>query len=315
MKRRVIQIANSTQLVSLPIQWARKLNIKKGDELDVSPDGNKLIVSVDQQPVSKNINLDITGLDSTSILHVIRALYRKGYDQIDLSFKNPFAMHFRKAEKEKVNEIIFKEVSHLTGLEIIRQTDTFCSLRCISEATPKEFETIMRRIFLLLQDLYGEFVQAISKNDLVSLETVEQKHYTISKSISYCIHLLNKYGHPDHTKITFLHHILATMDRITDFVKYSARDILSHQKDLKPETKQMITRIAKSLELYNKFFFEYSPELMSKMNENRDNCKRDMEKLSGKIPYPELHILHKMEQTLDLFLDIEQARVSIEDFK
>ena len=314
MKRRVIQIANSTQLVSLPIRWAKKLNIKKGDELEVTPEGNKLIVSIDQQPESKNISLDITGLDSTSILHVIRGLYRRGYDQIDLAFKNPYSIHFRTSEKEKVLSVIHQEVSRLTGLEIIRQTDTLCSLRCISEATPKEFETIMRRIFLLLQDLFAEFNMAIQKNDTVSIENVEQKHLTISKFISYCIRLLNKYGHPDHAKVTFLHHILAMLDRVADFVKYSARELLMYKKDLKPETKQMISRISRSLELYNRFFFDYNSELMTKMNENRDHCKRDIEKLSGKIPYPELHILHKMEQTLDLFVDLAEARISITEF-
>ena len=33
MKRKVIQIAESTQLISLPRRWAMKCNVKKGDEL------------------------------------------------------------------------------------------------------------------------------------------------------------------------------------------------------------------------------------------------------------------------------------------
>ena len=35
MRRKVIQIAESTQLISLPRKWALKYNIKKGEELEI----------------------------------------------------------------------------------------------------------------------------------------------------------------------------------------------------------------------------------------------------------------------------------------
>ena len=44
MKRKVIQIADSTQLVSLPRKWTIKNGIKKGDELEIVEKGPKLIV-------------------------------------------------------------------------------------------------------------------------------------------------------------------------------------------------------------------------------------------------------------------------------
>ena len=34
MKRKVIQIANSTQLISLPRKWSQKYGVKKGDEIN-----------------------------------------------------------------------------------------------------------------------------------------------------------------------------------------------------------------------------------------------------------------------------------------
>ena len=47
MKRRVIQIAESTQLVSLPRKWAKKYNIKKGDELEVEIEGSSVRITTD----------------------------------------------------------------------------------------------------------------------------------------------------------------------------------------------------------------------------------------------------------------------------
>ena len=56
MKRKVIQIAESTQLVSLPRKWALKYGVKKGDEVDVLEEGNKIVVStgVEDEKKSKN---------------------------------------------------------------------------------------------------------------------------------------------------------------------------------------------------------------------------------------------------------------------
>ena len=51
IKRRVIQIANSTQLISLPRKWTIQHNIKKGDELDVQEDGSKIILSTDFEDI------------------------------------------------------------------------------------------------------------------------------------------------------------------------------------------------------------------------------------------------------------------------
>ena len=38
MKRKVIQIADSTQLISLPRKWSLAHGIKKGDELEITDD-------------------------------------------------------------------------------------------------------------------------------------------------------------------------------------------------------------------------------------------------------------------------------------
>ena len=63
MKRKVIQIANSTQLISLPREWAKKYNIKKGDELEIEAKGNKLEICCEKDIELENISINISGLD------------------------------------------------------------------------------------------------------------------------------------------------------------------------------------------------------------------------------------------------------------
>ena len=62
MKRKVIQIADSTQLISLPRKWSLAHGIKKGDELEITEKGRQLTVSITQmgEQDSLKTNLDLT---------------------------------------------------------------------------------------------------------------------------------------------------------------------------------------------------------------------------------------------------------------
>ena len=84
MKRKVIQIANSTQLISLPRKWSQKYGVKKGDELEVEDDGSRIIISTEKAQELGNIEVDISGADRDFLLFLIRSLYIKGYDEIKL---------------------------------------------------------------------------------------------------------------------------------------------------------------------------------------------------------------------------------------
>ena len=73
MKRKVIQIAGSTQLVSLPRKWAKEHNVRKGDEVDVQENGNTVIVTVGNLNMVEKAEIDITNL-KTMIPRYIHAM-------------------------------------------------------------------------------------------------------------------------------------------------------------------------------------------------------------------------------------------------
>ena len=63
MKRKVIQIANSTQLISLPRKWSLQFGIKKGDELEVEEKGSQIIVSTEKGVKNKKIKITVCRLN------------------------------------------------------------------------------------------------------------------------------------------------------------------------------------------------------------------------------------------------------------
>ena len=81
MKRKVIQIAGSTQLVSLPRQWAKAHNILRGQEIDVQEDGNRVVISASNAPPVERAEIDISELNGM-VARFIHALYKRGVDEL-----------------------------------------------------------------------------------------------------------------------------------------------------------------------------------------------------------------------------------------
>ena len=312
MKRKVIQIAGSTQLISLPRQWCIQQNIKKGAELEIEEQGSKVIVWAERDPVKKEVEVDITPLDRSSIMYIIRALYRAGYTTMTLRFKKQLTPHYRSREEKRIISVIHEEVNRLSGLEIIEEKENVIVLRGISEMDAGEFETILRRVFMLILDTYHDLLTGIKNNDKVLIETIEQKHDTITKFVSYCLRLLNIKGYKKSEKITFLYHIIASLDKITDVVKYAARRARALSKKMAPPAIVVVDQIYKTLQLYHEFFYKFDVEKVRRLSEMKENVKISVVQLSKKIPHDQVIIINNLEHSLEIMLDIVEARISIE---
>ena len=121
MRRRVIQIADSTQLVSLPRKWALKYRIKKGDEVDIEEIGNKLIIHTDKHSKLNELTVDISGLTPMLADMLITHCYQKAYDKIKINFDNPDLML---AVQLKMPELM--------GSEIMEKSKESCEIQILS---------------------------------------------------------------------------------------------------------------------------------------------------------------------------------------
>jgi phosphate uptake regulator len=311
LKRKVIQIANSTQLVSLPRKWALKHGIKKGDELDVEEEGNKIIVESKKGSVLKKTELNITNLDRSSIMYYVRSAYRLGYDEIDIKFDNTSTPHLRLNKKVNVLSVVHIEVNRLVGLEIIKQKENFCQIKMISEGSINEFASILRRIFLLLKDANNDFTEGTKKNNHQLLETIEEKHNTITKFVSYCLRLLNKYGYVDPKNTTVMYHILASIDKITDIIKYGSRDMLNFNKEIKKETKDILDFMNNCVNSYVDLFYKFEINKIVDFTGNRDKVRKMIKNSLKKISPEEIRLLGNMEEVSELLLDLVESRMSL----
>ena len=312
IKRSVIQIANSTQLISLPRKWSQKYGVKKGDELEIEENGSKLLIGTEKSADLKSIDIDVTGLDRTSILYFILALYKIGYDEITVKFNDPFTFHYRTNERKNVISVIHEVVNRLTGFEIIQQKENFCLIKDISEVSNKEFDSALRRVFLLLMDTSRDLLEAAKNKNLTLADTIEEKHNTVMKFISYCLRILNKRGHPDYNKTIIIYHIVSNVDKIADVLKYAARDLVKFKLNFSKEALQILDGINNSIEKYYEFFYKFDPKKIKELYEDRNRILESIRKITKKSSPIEVLYLTSISSILEIITDITEARIGLE---
>ena len=311
MRRKVIQIANSTQLVSLPRKWALEHNIKKGDELEINAHKNKIIISTEKETEQESVDVNVTDLDRSSLMFLIRALYKKGYDEINLRFNNQLTRYYRIDKNVKVISAIHKEVNRLTGIEIVQQKENFCKLKTISKTDDRELNNMMRRTFILLLDAAKDVIDAAKNGDPILLETIEEKHDTLTKFVSYCLRAINKKKTED-KNTHFLYHIIATIDKIVDILKNCSRELEGFNKKVKKESLEVLNKTYVSFEKFYELFYKYNSEALNILSENKEQVMNSLISLSGKVSVQELLLLSNMNQTLELFRDLVESRMAME---
>jgi len=312
IKRSVIQIANSTQLISLPRKWSLKYNIQKGDELEVEEDGDKIIVGTEKTQESGDIEVDITGLDRDSFMFLIRVLYIRGYNEIKLIFNNPIVDHHRIDKKVKVISEIHSEVNRLTGIEVIQQRENFCILKVLSESSIKDFELILRRIFLLISDASIDLIKGAGKGDKYLVESMEEKHNTVTKFMASALRLLNKVGHPNHKNTFLYYHIIESMDNVNDILKESARYIVNFKIKISKTCENILYRINESLSDYHKLFYKFDYKLVEKLSSERYSILDSIQLLSKKLSKDEIMLIMNMERIVEEILGLKVTRIALE---
>ncbi len=211
MKRRVIQIAGSTQLVSLPRKWAIKQGIQKGDEIDVVEDGDKIVISTNKVLEVKKVQLDVKKIDNL-LIRMLSAYYKAGYDEVELRFNGTFPT-------ERIADELKK---HMPGFEILDQTKSHCLIKSISEEHVVEFEASLRRVFLITITMAKNMLETLKnpkENDPKQFLVLEQ---TNNRFTNFCERLLNKHGLDSYKNSNLIYTIVWELEKVADELKYMA---------------------------------------------------------------------------------------------
>lgn len=238
-------------IVSLPSKWIKQFGILKGDELELVERGNRLEVSVDKPAEFKNIEMDVSRLSGGLISLCLASAYKKGYDAIMLTYSNEYINEG--GEAVKMPSFIRREAGKLIGMEVTKEAKSHCIITAVSQPAYKEFENIVRRIFLLLTNQTKELRNA-ALNEKGAMQELLENNETIKRLVAYCQRLLNKTSHLDPQEMNSRYHTLAMIELLSNELRSCAS---VPKKDSDEKTLDAISRIESLIQAYYDLYFKF----------------------------------------------------------
>ena len=255
MKRNVIAQGPSTLIISLPAKWVKKYGIVKGNQLDLLEDGRKITISTESiDNHIKSITVKLLEQNYYYVWTEILTYFIAGYDEIRVENIDKKSMDFIETEAIKA----------MMGFDIVEQTTQYVVLRKVMGEDSKEFDTIMRRIFLGLIEQSKILLNYFKTGeDLDFILTLER---TNNRQCVYLKRLLTKEGFVKQDKIVFASILLEHLLGVADAFKYLMWSI-QKEKMIKFDSKiiDICNQIHKKLELNYKLYFNYSSELFEQI--------------------------------------------------
>ncbi len=261
MHRKVISLAKSTNVVTLPNRWCEENSIGKGDQVSVAENGDSVVIS----PVAlkKTIVLDISGV-LPMIRRILGAAYKSGYDVMKISYST-------KEELSTAEEVIDQEFVGFEISEIDRDAKVIKAMS-ISEPSPDDFETMLRRLILMVCDMAEEI--RISADDSTKLAKAAEKDKEVNKIADYCRRVINRNSllklSERYVRNPPLYFIVEQIEKVGD----GFRDVaLSDGID-----EDMFKDAEDFFRMFYDLFYNFNFILLSRFAERRKELKETLEK-------------------------------------
>ncbi len=287
MKRRIIKQGHNTMTITLPSEWIKKLNLHPGHELEVFENSGSLIINGKQHNKLLTATIDITGFDVPMIWRFFQAAYREGYDEIKLVY-NPhkknqagafdfYTSHLayeKMGEKKRfkpVIDMIHEIVSRFVGIEIIEHGEGFCVIREMGEPSAKEFDNSLRRIFLLIDDLFDNIIYKIEHKETGHIDICKELHTldrSVDRFVDYCCRINNKINDSSFQKNKpIMFSTLFLLELLGDEFKYIGTHLATTKKDIN-EVLPFAQRVKDHFDMYYHLFYKFDRDLAIKFGEN-----------------------------------------------
>jgi len=217
--RKIIKFGVSSYVVTIPYDWMRKNNLKKGKELNLSRTENSLVLSVKRDFEEKRAKINIDKKPLKLFNRELISNYLKNYKYIEIVGTDIF---------DKIDKIkVFQE--KLSSVEIVEINENKIVMKDLTSPEELNFNNILNEIIEMSKMLFNQVIKEEKK------ENFAKKHFFISqldsninkltflayKSINYNLDTILD---PDKVKNS-IHYwrIISALENIGDIVKRIAR--------------------------------------------------------------------------------------------
>ena len=279
MKRKIIKQGHNTLTVTLPSDWVKKLNLNAGDEIDLQEKDSSLIINGHEKLKDKKAVIDITNFTIPLLWRFFQGAYRAGNDEIKINFdpnkkdyEDAFHYYTTQFDYSKLGEKLANKpaiammqglVDRFIGMGIIETGKNYCIVREMGEPAIKEFDNSLRRIFLVIIQLFERIIEAIEKGEIKDAGLCKEIHtidLNVDRFVDYCCRILNKINtsFPESKKM-LLFSTLYLLELAGDEFKYIGKHLALAKKPVK-EVLPLAYMVKGHFETFYNLFYKFTRE-------------------------------------------------------
>jgi len=157
---RRLQKIGSSILISLPSQWIKSNNLKKGYilQVDINRDNSiSIFPSEDTAEEAKEVTIPYSPASMDSLVNQVYGAYLLGYDTIRIKASSQIS--FEDTDRIK------KAMRKLVGLEIVDEDGFHISAQFLLDANTLDAEKILRRMSAIVAGMYRDLLEAIKSKE------------------------------------------------------------------------------------------------------------------------------------------------------
>ncbi len=311
MKRKLVRQGGSALTVTLPVQWVRQHGLQPGSEVSLENQGSRLVIDAQDSAAEDGISIDISGLDHALAIDQIIMAYKLGYGRIEVLFSAPTIPDAKTGKRVDAIGVVQDIASELVGVEVVEQKEGSCVIVDLSAPADKEFDAILRRIFLMVLSLGEESLKAVREGDRALMRQTHYTHKTVRKLATFCIRHLNEHGHAGYRK-TYPHILLLLgLQEMSTVYRFLTKEFSQGRSVLSEEATGVYGQVNGLVRAFYESFYSYRPEKASALVERRAGVLQRMNRLSKTLTKEQFVPLTRLVVILNKLHEIQEASTAI----
>lgn len=182
---RRLQKIGSSMLISLPSEWIKNNNLKKGNMVMIEVNRNNSVSlypsDIDTEDV-KEVNIPHPQLSMDSLTNQIYGAYLLGYDVIRIKGKSQISFDDR--------ELIKLAMRKLVGLEIVDENGSNIISQFLLDANTLDAEKILRRMSSIVAGMYKDTLIGIQKKENGSEKSIISRDDEVDRQYFLLVRLI-----------------------------------------------------------------------------------------------------------------------------
>lgn len=300
MRRKIVKLAEKTLVVSMPSKWLESNNLTKGDEVDLSMDDHRIVIT---PPIKKDyvnvVTIDVKNVSERVLRWEISSLHKQGYDEI-------VVLNYNDAQHKIISELI-KDL--FIGFIIKEKSSLRIVIGQVALVDPEEFDATLRRTFRLLVVMVEETMTAFSSKDEDLLARQVDNEHINNQLTNFCERLLNK-SLKMKDKGHFWYVIAWNLEKVADNFKY----IAEHYKgnlDVSEDAVSLLGEVVMYLKQYNDCFYDFSFDALVSVNEFRNHLLKTCRNLMIECDKNDVMLLHFIDSVIMQTADFSASMIAL----